>query len=488
MDGGPGRLNASLQRRLALALVLCIGVVALVAGAFSFAAAYDEARELQDDVLLQVALLVDRQRLDPVPAAPDAHFKAHDDGTRVIVQRLGAVDPAGRHVDDGGVLPIPPTLADGLHTLELGGESFRVLVRTTAAGTRIAVAQESDLRDELAQGSALLTLLPFLVLVPVLLLLVARLVRTMFGPITALAQQVDARAEHDLQPMATHGLPTEVRPFVGAINRLLARVAHWITANPDPLALAPLLQPTAIGVPALAALVTLIVIWVVLATLLGLAAFAWRLPDTPSPPARHSQQPFMATLRQPVMRRVYLVTVLMAVAHGPYYAFYSIGLKAHGWQASQIGWLWTLGVLAEITAFWWMPRILARVSLAQLLRFGLLMAVLRFAVIAALPDVPAVMMAMQLLHAFTFATHHTASIGLIHQAAPPEHQAKSQGLYWVLGYGLGGGIGGLAAGALWPHGQMLAAFGLSCAAALLGWLCALRWPTSVQQARTMPSA
>lgn len=39
---------------------------------------------------------------------------------------------------------------------------------------------------------------------------------------------------------------------------LLARVAHWITANPDPLALAPLLQPTAIGVPALAALVTLI--------------------------------------------------------------------------------------------------------------------------------------------------------------------------------------------------------------------------------------
>ena len=75
-----------------------------------------------------------------------------------------------------------------------------------------------------------------------------------------------------------------------------------------------------------------------------------------------------------------------------------------------------------------------------------------------------------------------------HQAAPPEHQAKSQGLYWVLGYGLGGGIGGLAAGALWPHGQMLAAFGLSCAAALLGWLCALRWPTSVQQARTMPSA
>ena len=176
--------------------------------------------------------------------------------------------------------------------------------------------------------------------------------------------------------------------------------------------------------------------WVVLATLLGLAAFAWRLPDTPARPPDTASSRLWPLLRQPVMRRVYLVTVLMAVAHGPYYAFYSIGLKAHGWQASQIGWLWTLGCWRKsppsggCRAFW------RGSAWRKLLRFGLLMAVLRFAVIAALPDVPAVMMAMQLLHAFTFATHHTASIGLIHQAAPPEHQAKSQGCTAVLGYGL----------------------------------------------------
>ncbi|MFT3847498.1 MAG: metallophosphoesterase [Propionivibrio sp.] len=39
---------------------------------------------------------------------------------------------------------------------------------------------------------------------------------------------------------------------------LLARVAQWLTANPDPLALVPLLRPTALAVPALAALVTAI--------------------------------------------------------------------------------------------------------------------------------------------------------------------------------------------------------------------------------------
>lgn len=222
--------------------------------------------------------------------------------------------------------------------------------------------------------------------------------------------------------------------------------------------------------------------WVVLATLTGLALFAWRLPDSPAPPARHSHRPFSDTLRRPEVRRVYAVTVLMAVAHGPYYAFYSIGLKAHGWQASQIGWLWTLGVLAEITAFWWMPRLLGRCTLVQLLRWGLLMAVLRFGVMASLPDLPVAVIAAQLLHAFTFATHHTASIGLIHQAVPAEHQAKGQGLYWVLGYGLGGGIGGLAAGALWPYGDMAAAFGLSALAAAVGWLLMWRWPPSAPPA------
>jgi len=231
MDGGRERVNASLQRRLSLALTASIVVVALVAGVFSFAAAYDEARELQDDVLREVARLVSAQRLAPLPDPPDAHFKEHDDGSRVIVQRLGQVDASGRSVDEGGTLPIPTTLSDGLHTLDLAGESFRVLVRTTAAGERIAVVQESDFRDEMAFGSAVRTLLPFLVLVPVLLLLVTQLVRAGLRPIAMLAHDVDRRGEHDLQPMATTRLPAEVRPFVNAINRLLTRIAQAMTAQ-----------------------------------------------------------------------------------------------------------------------------------------------------------------------------------------------------------------------------------------------------------------
>ena len=60
MDGFKNFLNVSLQRKLSVTLSLAILGVAFVAGVFSFLSAYHEAYELQDDVLRQVAELMDR--------------------------------------------------------------------------------------------------------------------------------------------------------------------------------------------------------------------------------------------------------------------------------------------------------------------------------------------------------------------------------------------------------------------------------------------
>ncbi|CAD6562449.1 Swarming motility regulation sensor protein RssA [Paraburkholderia kirstenboschensis] len=88
------------------------------------------------------------------------------------------------------------------------------------------MAQESGFRNEIARDGALRTVMPFLVLVPVLLLIVADLVRKMFRPIAALSQEIDQRAEQELHPVEDRHLPVEVRPFAVAINRLLARVGQ----------------------------------------------------------------------------------------------------------------------------------------------------------------------------------------------------------------------------------------------------------------------
>ncbi len=232
MDGFKRRLKDSLQFRLSFSLALAILIVALVAGIFSFASAFDEAHDLQDDVLRQIATLL--ERVPPAPAELDA-LRQHprgDEESRVIVQYVSDADlHRSGNVDTGAPLPIPAALSDGMHTLELRGESFRVLIDTLSDGRRIAIAQETGMRNEIARDSALRTLTPFLLLVPVLLVIVAKLVREMFRPIAALSAELDERESQALHPLAAQRVPVEIRPFVTAINRLLERIDAAMAAQ-----------------------------------------------------------------------------------------------------------------------------------------------------------------------------------------------------------------------------------------------------------------
>lgn len=234
MDGFKKRLNESIQLKLSWSLSLAIVVMAVLAGVFSFVAAFNEAHELQDDTLEHVAKLFDRQtlaRADPVDSSNAGSVQDKPDDSRVIVQHLAGGAQAAGATDASAPLALPATLSDGLHTLQVNGQTLRVLVKTTARAERIAVAQETEVRDEIARDSALRTLLPLLVLVPVLLLVVADLVRKMFRPIATLSTEIDQRDEQELHPVEEEHLPVEVRPFIVAINRLLARVAQSMDAQ-----------------------------------------------------------------------------------------------------------------------------------------------------------------------------------------------------------------------------------------------------------------
>jgi two-component system OmpR family sensor kinase len=224
MDGFKRRLSESVQLKLSFTLTMLILAVGALAGVFSFVSAFEEAHELQDDVLRQVAQLMDSQRLPVTPPIAAARPADSDEDAQVIVQRLDDGNRFRKAADGGRSLSLPARLRDGLHNLEVGGETFRVLVKTTAAGQRIAVAQDAGFRNDIARDSALRTVMPFLVLVPALGLIVARLVRKMFQPIATLSKAIDRRAEQDLDPVEDSHLPIEVRPFAMAINRMLGRV------------------------------------------------------------------------------------------------------------------------------------------------------------------------------------------------------------------------------------------------------------------------
>ncbi len=213
----------SVQRQLAWALSLAIGLVALLGAGLAFWAAYDEARELQDDALTRVAQLVARQLEQAPGMALGFAIQGNEDDSRIHIARLG--------VGTGAPLALPGELAAGWHTLGAGDTRWRVLVASDASGEKFAVLQDMRLRNELARYGALRTVLPFVLLMPVLLLVVADLLRKLFAPIALLAHEVDARSESDLHPIPEADVPTEVRAFVRAINRLLARVQQAMAAQ-----------------------------------------------------------------------------------------------------------------------------------------------------------------------------------------------------------------------------------------------------------------
>ncbi|MES2385570.1 MAG: ATP-binding protein [Pseudomonadota bacterium] len=225
MDGFKIKIRQSLQLRLSASLSIAIMVVAISAGIFSFVSAYEEAIELQDEQLRQMAAMIARQDTPLKFAKSPKQVPDRDAEFRVAVQLLTQSAAAGPPLT--GELPgLASDLPEGIQTVETQGVSWRLFVQTLDADSRIAVGQKIAVRDEVARDGALRTLMPFLVLFPVLLLLVADLIRKMFQPLKTLSADLDLRSEDDLREITATGLPSEIRPFVVAINRLLARIAQ----------------------------------------------------------------------------------------------------------------------------------------------------------------------------------------------------------------------------------------------------------------------
>lgn len=230
MDGIQGKIKQSLQLRLSVWLSTVILGIAIAAGVFSFASAFDEANELQDDQLRQMAALIHRYPL-PVNKTPMLQeVPDTDPESRIVIQALPD-QKAPLSVWADSALALPVKLPDGIQTFRLHDEAWRLFVATSTAGSRVVIGQRTTVRDEIARDSALRTLLPFVILVPILLLLVGVLIRQMFKPVKQLASELSQRSEQDLTALGEAHIPSEIRPFVSEINQLLFRVGQSVAVQ-----------------------------------------------------------------------------------------------------------------------------------------------------------------------------------------------------------------------------------------------------------------
>lgn len=206
----------------------------------------------------------------------------------------------------------------------------------------------------------------------------------------------------------------------------------------------------------------------------GLLAGNWLVALlTPEAPALHDGKvadSLFKVLFKAELLAFFVVYLLLQVAHGPYYVFYSVYLQQHHYTATLTGFLWALGVLAEILVFVWIYGLLNRFSLRSLLLWSLALSTLRWLIIAYGVEILPLILFAQLLHAASFGIAHVVAVQYIHRYfGEAGHQSKGQALYSSLSFGLGGMLGSYYSGHAWDL------LGGTLVYAIAAWFCGLAW-------------
>lgn len=210
---------------------------------------------------------------------------------------------------------------------------------------------------------------------------------------------------------------------------------------------------------------------IVLAVLAGILVVTLAVPEAPRPAHSETRHSALTLLKDVRVWSLFLCFFLMQASHGPYYSFFSLFLERHGYGPALIGWLWALGVIAEIGVFLAMPRLLPRFGARRLLLFAFAATTVRWLMIAAFVDKLGVVLLAQVLHLASFGIYHAIAVHFVHRYFTGHLQGRGQALYSSLGFGAGGAAGSLVAGFLWnsvsPASIFVAAAGMAFVALLI---------------------
>lgn len=209
----------SLRRRLMLFLLGAVSLAALLQGWSSYRTALQEADEIFDYQMQQMALSM----------TGGSYPQGLPQELELVIQAWTA---DGLQVFRSGV-PLPQRAVLGFTNVEAEGKHYRVL-SVQRGGQVLQLAQDLAVRQRLAGRLALRTIMPIAIMLPVLMLIVGWVVRGSLAPVERVRRQLAeraARAAEDLAPVAAGGLPAEIRPMVDELNSLLGRVRQSFEAQ-----------------------------------------------------------------------------------------------------------------------------------------------------------------------------------------------------------------------------------------------------------------
>ena len=223
----------SLRVRLTLIFTILVLVTWLISSFVAWKQTTDNVDEMFDTQLMLLAKRLVTLDLDELKASerfaqtPKKFKHGHIDDD---VLTFAVYTPDGKMVlhdgDNGQYIPYSYR-REGFDDGYLNGDNdkWRFIWLTSADKKyRVVVGQEWEYREDMALAIVTAQLVPWLVALPLMLLILIVLLSLELKPLKKLAQALRLRDPESEEPLSLKGIPGEVRPLVESLNQLFTRI------------------------------------------------------------------------------------------------------------------------------------------------------------------------------------------------------------------------------------------------------------------------
>lgn len=232
--------HRSLRQKLLISLTAFSVLLLVLLGYSAYRIALEETQEILDQQIKEMAYFLAETSIEHLDSAfrPNHRYDETDvfidiwtypvaantsqSSTQVASPQANSIQTATSK-EDPDHIRLPRLAQPRFQLIHSSRGELKVFV-LPLPDRQIQISQQLKVRRHLAQELALSMLVPYIVLVPFLVLGLGVLIRRLFRPVDALQVAIASRSHGDLTPIDTRHLPLEIKPAIDEFNLLFARI------------------------------------------------------------------------------------------------------------------------------------------------------------------------------------------------------------------------------------------------------------------------